>query len=60
MAEERSRVEAESKAAMSERIKPLPSLEGMEDEQLKQLARELHAAIDKVSGEQTAHQNIVG
>ena len=32
-----------------ETLKPLPSCDGMDDEQLRQLARELHAAIDKVS-----------
>ena len=41
-------MDEESKSAIGDRIKPLPSTEGMDDEQLRQLARELHAAIDKV------------
>ena len=41
-------MDEESKAAIGDRIKPLPSTEGMDDEQLRQLARELHSAIDKV------------
>merc|ERR1712193_241960 len=32
---------------MKDRIKPLPDSSGMDEEQLKQLCRELHAAIDK-------------
>jgi len=34
--------------AMKDRIKPLPESSGLDEEQLKQLCRELHAAIDKV------------
>ena len=48
LAAEQKRIAEESAAAIADRIKPLPSTDGLDDEQLKQLARELHAAIDKV------------
>merc|ERR1739838_1168762 len=47
LAAEQKRIADESAAAIADRIKPLPSTDGLDDEQLKQLARELHAAIDK-------------
>merc|ERR1711917_36416 len=47
IAAEKAKMDEESKSAIGDRIKPLPSTEGMDDEQLRQLARELHAAIDK-------------
>ena len=48
LAADQKRIADESAAAITDRIKPLPSTDGLDDEQLKQLARELHAAIDKV------------
>merc|ERR1712168_336911 len=47
IAAEKAKMDEESKSAIGDRIKPLPSTDGLDDEQLKQLARELHAAIDK-------------
>merc|ERR1711915_343991 len=47
IAAEKAKMDEESKSAIGDRIKPLPSCEGMDEEQLRQLARELHAAIDK-------------
>merc|ERR1712168_1727680 len=51
IAAEKAKMDEESKSAIGDRIKPLPSTEGMDDEQLRQLARELHAAIDKAEKE---------
>jgi hypothetical protein len=48
VAAETSKLEADRKEIMKERLRPLPSAAGLDDEQLKQLCRELHAAIDKV------------
>ncbi|CBY30613.1 unnamed protein product [Oikopleura dioica] len=45
-----SEVAANSSArdeALQERVKPLPDYASMDEEQLKQLCRELHASIDK-------------
>ena len=50
-------MDEESKSAIGDRIKPLPSTEGMDDEQLRQLARELHAAIDKVLRHKTTQRS---
>lgn len=51
VAADKARIQSESAAAIADRIKPLPSTDGLDDEQLKQLARELHAAIDKVTSD---------
>ena len=51
VAADKARIQSESAAAIADRIKPLPSTDGLDDEQLKQLARELHAAIDKVQSD---------
>ena len=51
-------MDEESKSAIGDRIKPLPSTEGMDDEQLRQLARELHAAIDKVLRHKTTQRSM--
>ena len=49
MAEEEKKQSNDRADMMKERIKPLPESAGLDDEQLRQLCRELHAAIDKVS-----------
>ena len=46
--DEVKKLENERADQMKDRIKPLPESSGMDEEQLKQLCRELHAAIDKV------------
>merc|ERR1719454_1169889 len=51
-AKEELQKEAERKAArkkevLAERIQPLPDLNSMNDEELKQYLREIHAKIDK-------------
>jgi len=52
-AKEELQKEAERKAArkkevLAERIQPLPDLNSMNDEELKQYLREIHAKIDKI------------
>jgi len=52
-AKEELQKEAERKAArkkevLAERIQPLPNLNSMNDEDLKQLCREIHSKIDKI------------
>ena len=58
IAAEKAKMDEESKSAIGDRIKPLPSTEGMDDEQLRQLARELHAAIDKVLRHMTTQRSM--
>merc|ERR1712157_465071 len=55
IAAEKAKMDEESKSSIGDRIKPLPSTEGMDDEQLRQLARELHAAIDKADEQRYDH-----
>lgn len=52
-AKEELQKEAERKAArkkevLAERIQPLPNLNSMNDEELKQFLREIHSKIDKI------------
>merc|ERR1712176_1673698 len=39
------------KQVLSERVQPLPSLNGMSDDELRQLCREIHSKCDKVDEE---------
>merc|ERR1712150_307937 len=45
---EAERKAARKKEVLGERITPLPDLNGMDDEALKQLLREIHSKIDKI------------
>jgi len=47
LSKEAERKAARKKEVLSERILPLPDMSGMNDEELKQLCREIHAKIDK-------------
>ncbi|CAG5104731.1 Oidioi.mRNA.OKI2018_I69.chr1.g1490.t1.cds [Oikopleura dioica] len=47
LAEEASALASAREETLKERVKPLPEYTSMDEEQLKQLCRELHAAIDK-------------
>ena len=53
--EEVKKLENDRAEQMKDRIKPLPDSSGMDEEQLKQLCRELHAAIDKVNSVHSPH-----
>merc|ERR1712094_94481 len=48
MGEEASK---KKKQVLSERVQPLPSLNGMSDDELRQLCREIHSKCDKVDEE---------
>jgi len=45
---ESERKAARKKEVLAERIQPLPDLNSMNDEELKQYLREIHAKIDKI------------